>query len=282
MPYVPSGGQVYLSKRALDMMEKKKNWAFATPEEMMVPGLTPEEMSGLPDDPLDSKKKLSSSSVERFYQQLSNKDKDSKIRDSLSRSNAELSWTGGMDGKPSDDDHWDGNVEPVTRRLNENQQGSLATLLIPKSAGSKSGFAAPTDGIQFSDLVKNDSEDAPDSFSKRAKAEAQQVKDFKTAMGWDVAPAAPPVAVASPKDDLLGGSSSFSSSSSSAYGSGMQPLLGGGGGPQPAFASSAFNSAFPPASSPEAMPPISPFPVARPTTPTYTAPSLLLPRRVFP
>jgi hypothetical protein len=77
MPPPQTTGPTIQSKRLKEQLDRKKNWAFNTPEDLTsTPTL--EELLHLPDYATDPDKKKSRSSVERYYQSLERKRPDGR------------------------------------------------------------------------------------------------------------------------------------------------------------------------------------------------------------
>ena len=119
----PPAGPAIRSKRVRDLLDRQKNWQFASPEEQLT-GLTAEEIMGVPQFDEQGRKKPSVSTFERYYQSLTQTQAGATNRLSDSRS-------GRGDDEPwlsSEERSGEKSGDPVQARLLETEK-SLQNLL---------------------------------------------------------------------------------------------------------------------------------------------------------
>ena len=259
-PYIHSGVMMMPSKKARALAEKRKNWAFSSPEEMF-PGLTAEDMFHLPQLNEDGVDPDSVSSIERFHKQLENEGTRQKTGPGQKRNpNDRYAGQDRKSGLAEDD-----TLDPVTRGLNERR---ALWDPAPNDAVKTGALDITPDSAPLADLFKtrDNDDDSMDRYARQHKAQLDQQKNFISAMGWDMAtPASAPD---------LSKSSLTGSLPSSPLGS--PTFLSGGSAGLPA--ASPFAGAGIPGSSQPSLPsPILP-PVASRSVPMME-PSFLPPKR---
>lgn len=188
--YVPSGAMMMPSRRARQLMDRKKNWEFVNPDELMIPGVSAEELSGVPEYTDDGQLKSSLSAMQQYF--LSDTDAKKKANDKTDRQRTSKdSADRDKNQKTQSDDGYD--------QTDPNDPGDPDAPAGTKQADAKSGQSRNSgllaveqqdvpDSPQLSDMFDNgDSRDnSPDLLSKQAKLQSERLKSFEQAVGWSM------------------------------------------------------------------------------------------------
>lgn len=279
--YVPSGAMMIQSKKAKQLMDQKKNWEFADPKNMMMPGVTPEEMMNLPGDYTDDGQLKSS--LPMMQQYFLSQTKDGKAKDKLNSRQRSSRDAAGSDQKDRADDGLDPidpNDSSASRRQLNGRNGqvndSSSVVLDMKDPKDSQDSARISDMFGGSDS----SDDSPDQLAKQAKLQAQNLRSFESAVGWPTpsTSVAEKTAVGSMFNDSV-----LFGMPAPAVAPAYQPALGGSiASPLPTAASTIYTPAISASSDPSYAPPVRQPTTTQPASVPFANSGYVLPKRSFP